>query len=521
MKIFAKEQIYEGDRLTAERQGISSTDLMERAGTQIFNWLHMRMQGAQVPVHVFCGIGNNGGDGLVVSRHLITHGYNVITYVVNCSDKRSKDFLINYDRVKTVTKNWPILLGCKEDFPTIGRDDVIVDAVFGIGLNRPADEWVKQLFMHFRASGAFTLSVDMPSGLYSDKVPEDENGVVWATHTLSFASPKMVFFLPDTARFTKQWEILDIGLDQEFLFTTQAEAEFIGKFEVMPIYRPRERFSHKGDYGHALIVGGSHGKIGAVVLSAKATLSIGAGLVTTYIPSCGYVILQTAVPEAMVITDPDETKLSKIDPDFEPTVVGLGIGMGTDKISSDALEEFLKKNKSPLVIDADGLNILSKKKSLLKLLPSQSILTPHPKELSRLIGEWKDDFEKIAKTKAFSKKYDALVVIKGANTLTIYKDRIFVNSSGNPGMATAGSGDVLTGMLTGLRSQGYDAISTAVFGVYLHGRAGDIAASELGYEAILASDINNYIGDAIIDLFKQPEPQPQEEQNKEEEKKEQ
>ncbi|NNL79799.1 MAG: NAD(P)H-hydrate dehydratase, partial [Flavobacteriaceae bacterium] len=187
----------------------------------------------------------------------------------------------------------------------------------------------------------------------------------------------------------------------------------------------------------------------------------------------------------------------------------------------DALEEFLKKNKSPLVIDADGLNILSKKKSLLKLLPSQSILTPHPKELSRLIGEWKDDFEKIAKTKAFSKKYDALVVIKGANTLTIYKDRIFVNSSGNPGMATAGSGDVLTGMLTGLRSQGYDAISTAVFGVYLHGRAGDIAASELGYEAILASDINNYIGDAIIDLFKQPEPQPQEEQNKEEEKKEQ
>lgn len=178
MKIFSKEQIYEGDKLTTKKQNISSADLMERAGSQIFNWMHMRMQGAQVPIHVFCGIGNNGGDGLVLSRHLITHGYNVITYVVNCSDKRSKDFLVNYDRIKNVTKDWPKLLKCESEFPEINRDDIIVDAVFGIGLNREADDWVKKLFQHFRASDAFTLSIDMPSGLYSDKVPEDENGVV-------------------------------------------------------------------------------------------------------------------------------------------------------------------------------------------------------------------------------------------------------------------------------------------------------------------------------------------------------
>ncbi|PTM01000.1 MAG: NAD(P)H-hydrate epimerase, partial [Bacteroidetes bacterium] len=183
MKIFAKEQIYEGDKVTADRQNISSTELMERAGTQIFNWLHARMQGAQVPIHVFCGIGNNGGDGLVIARHLVTHGYNVFTYVVNCSDKRSKDFLINYDRIKNVTKSWPTLLSCKEEFPTINQDDIIVDAVFGIGLNRPIDDWVKALFQHFKASKAFTLAIDMPSGLYADKSPEDENGVVWANHT--------------------------------------------------------------------------------------------------------------------------------------------------------------------------------------------------------------------------------------------------------------------------------------------------------------------------------------------------
>ena len=401
MKIFAKEQIYEGDKLTAERQNITSTELMERAGTQIFNWIHTRMQGAQVPIHVFCGIGNNGGDGLVVARHLETHGYNVITYVVNCSDKRSKDFLVNYDRIKNVTKNWPVLLTCKEDFPTINKDDIIVDAVFGIGLNRPVDDWVKGLFMHFRTSRAFTLAIDMPSGLYSDQVPTDEDAVVWANHTLSFASPKLVFFLPQTAKYTLQWEILDIGLDQEYLFTTQSEAELIGKYEVLPLYKPRQKFMHKGDFGHSLIIGGSYGKMGSVILSSQAALSIGAGLVTAFIPKSGYAILQTAIPEAMVITDVDETNVSAIQFDIEPTVIGVGIGLGTHDKTVKAFEAFLKKNKTPLVIDADGLNILSKKKTLLKLIPEFSVLTPHPKELERLLGTWKDDFDKLRRAKAF------------------------------------------------------------------------------------------------------------------------
>lgn len=515
MKIFSKEQIYEGDKLTAEKQNITSTELMERAGIQIFNWLHVRMQGAQVPIHVFCGIGNNGGDGLVVARHLIIHGYNVKTYIVNCSDKRSKDFLINYERIKETTKDWPAMLTCKGDFPQIYKDDIILDAVFGIGLNRPVDEWVAQLFMHFRASNAFTLSVDIPSGAFTDKVVENEDSVVWANHTLSFQSPKLIFFLPDTAKYSLQWEVLDIGIDREFLFKTETEVVLIGKHEVLPMYQPREKFVHKGTYGHALILGGSYGKIGATVLASRAVLASGAGLVTTFIPKCGYSILQTALPEAMVITDSSESIITDINFEIKPQVIGLGIGMGTDPETIAALEKFLKSNKVPLVLDADGLNIISKKKTLIKLLPKRSVLTPHPKELERLIGKWKDDFDKLKKVKAFSKKYDVIVVIKGANTITVYKDRYYVNTTGNPGLATAGTGDVLTGIITGMIAQGYDALQGTLFGVYLHGRSADIAIEDLGYQSLIASHVIDALGEAYIDLFKQPE-QPQAEQPKDE-----
>jgi hydroxyethylthiazole kinase-like uncharacterized protein yjeF len=509
MKIFSKKQIYEGDIITTKKQSISSTDLMERAGTQIFNWMHLRMQGAQVPIHVFCGIGNNGGDGLVLARHLILDGYNVNTYIINCSDKRSKDFLINYDRIKNITKKWPTLLSCKEDFPEIHQDDIIVDAVFGIGLNRPVDDWVKALFLHFRATKAYTLSIDIPSGLNTDKAVEDEDAVVWAGYTLSFVTPKLVFFLPETAKFTVQWEVLDIGLDQEFLFKTTTEAELIGKNEVLPMYMPRDKFSHKGQFGHALVIGGSYGKIGAVSLASKAVLSAGAGLVSAFIPKCGYVPLQSSFPEAMVITDLDDEKITSINFDIEPTVIGIGIGLGTEAKTIDAFEAFLKTNKTPLVIDADGINILAKKKTLLKLLPLQTVFTPHPKELERLIGKWKNDFDKLKKVKAFSKKYSAILVIKGANTITVFQDKLYINTTGNPGLATAGSGDVLTGIITGLISQGYSPLNASVFGVYLHGRSADIAVEQYGYQSLIASHVIDYLGEAYIDLFKQPE-QPQE-----------
>lgn len=508
MKIFTAEQIYTADKYTIEKQGIKSDQLMERAAEQIFNWMHQRMQGAPVKIHLFCGIGNNGGDGVALARHLQEHGYNIEVYVVNYSDKRSSDFLLNLERLKD-RKVWPAFLNDDSDFPEIGKDDIIVDAIFGIGLNRAPDDWVVNLMRYLNNSGAFKLSIDIPSGLYVDKQPDSLQGVVKADYVLSFQAPKLVFFLPGTGDFVKQWEILDIGLDEEFLMNTEVTFDYIGKPEILPLYIPREKFSHKGTYGHSLLIGGSYGKIGAVTLAAKSCLHVGSGLVTTYIPECGYTPLQTAVPEIMVVTNGDK-EIANISYDITPTVVGVGVGMGKGDKSVKAFSIFLKNYKGSLVVDADGLNILSENKALLKELPPLSVLTPHPKELERLLGKWDDDFDKLDKAKKFSKEYDCVLVIKGAHTITIYNGVGYINSTGNPGMATAGSGDVLMGLITGLIAQGYEPLNAAIFGVYHHGNAADIGVQKYSYQALTASRIINHIGDAFIKLFEQekiPEPQ--------------
>ncbi|MFH6604484.1 NAD(P)H-hydrate dehydratase [Maribacter algicola] len=513
MKLFTAEQIYAADKSTIAKQQITSDALMERAAEQIFNWIHSRMQGAPVKIHLFCGIGNNGGDGVALARHLKEHGYNIAVYVVNYSKKRSKDFLINLERLKD-RKVWPEFLEKGSKYPDIGRDDIIVDAIFGIGLNRTPDEWVKQLMEHLHVSEAFILSIDMPSGLFMDKVAEDSRGVVKSNYVLSFQVPKLVFFLPDTGIYVGQWEVLDIGLDPEYLMTTETDYELIGKQEVLPLYVPRQKFSHKGTYGHSLIIGGSYGKVGAAILASKAALVSGSGLVTAFVPKCGYVPFQTALPEAMVIADRNEAHLSNITFEIEPNVIGIGTGLGTEEETIRAFSDFLENNKTPIVIDADALNILSKNKALLEKLPKQAVLTPHPKELERLIGKWKDDFDKLKKVKSFSKKYDCVLVVKGAHTITVYDEKGYVNANGNPGMATAGSGDVLTGVITGLIAQGYEPLIASVFGVYLHGRAGDIAIENTGYQSLIASTIIDNMGRAYIDLFEIPEvPVPVEEKS--------
>ncbi len=510
MKIFSGKQIYEADSYTIQKQEISSDVLMERAATQIFNWIHLRMQGAPVKIHLFCGIGNNGGDGIALARHLQEHGYNIAVYVINYSKTRSKDFLSNLERLKE-RKVWPEFLESDCELPAIGRDDIIVDAIFGIGLNRAPDKWVVRLIAHLHSTEAFILSIDISSGMFTDKGVVDSKAVVKANFVLSFQAPKLVFFLPSTGIYSNQWEILDIGLDPEYLATTETDYELIGKNEVLPLYIPREKFTHKGTYGHVVVIGGSIGKIGAVHLASQSSLRTGSGLVSAYIPECGLLPLQTNLPEAMVVLDSGEQQLSNIDFAFEGKTVAIGVGMGKDPGTVKTFSEFLDRVNKPMVIDADALNILSEQKSLLKKLPKDSVLTPHPKELERLIGKWKDDFEKLKKAKTFSKKYNCIVIIKGAHTITIYAGVGYINMTGNPGMATAGSGDVLTGIIAGLMAQGYTPINAAIFGVYLHGRAGDIAVEATGYQALLASDICNAIGKAFIDLFKIPEGPPQEE----------
>ncbi len=513
MKLYNAKQIYKADQISIEKEEIVSDELMERAALQLFNWIHLRMHGAPVKIHLFCGIGNNGGDGIALARHLLDHGYNISVYVINYSEKRSKDFLINLERLKA-RKCWPSFMNSDDELPEIGKDDIIVDGIFGIGLNRTPDDWVAKIIQHLNKSEAFILSIDIPSGLFTDQGPENLEAIIKSNFVLSFQTPKLVFFLPQTGPFIEQWEVVDIGLDPEYLMATETEYELIGKNEVLRIYKPREKYAHKGTYGHALIIGGSYGKMGAVCLAASAALHSGSGLVTAYVPKIGYSILQTSLPEVMILTDSNEEMLESIKFDLEPTVVGIGVGMGTNDKTVAGFADFLNKNEKPLVLDADALNILSKNKALLKKIPENSILTPHPKELERLIGTWKDDFEKLDKVKKFTKKYNCIVVIKGAHTIVVQNDKGYVNTTGNPGMATAGSGDVLTGILTGLLAQGYIALNAAIFGVYLHGKAGDIAIESTGYQSLVASSLIKSIGSAYLDLFKMPE-QPESEESKE------
>lgn len=514
MKVFSAQQLYDADKLTVKKQEITAADLMERAGIQIFNWLHQRLKGAPIEVKIFCGIGNNGGDGLVVGRHLIEHGYNVTIYVVNCSDKRSKNFLINYDRIKNVTKKWPTLLRSEEDFPEISPDDIIIDAIFGIGLNRCPGGWVKKLIQYLNSTKAFKLAIDIPSGLYANAPLEDEEAVIKANHTLTFQAPKLAFFLPETALYVGSFDTLEIGLDLEFLKTTEPLAQLISKSEAQQFYKPRNKFDHKGTYGHTLVVAGSYGKTGAAVLATRAAFKIGAGMVTAFIPKCGYTVLQTAVPEAMVITDKENEFISKVEVEFNPSAVAVGMGIGKEKATKNALKSLFQNNNSPLVIDADAINLISENKDLLAVLPKNAVLTPHPGELKRLVGKWKNDYEKLEKVKAFSKKHNVIVVVKGAYTIAVLGDKFYINTTSNPGMGTAGSGDALSGVLAGLLSQGYDPLLASVFGMYLHGKAGDIAANKLGFESVMAGDIIDNLSEAYRDLFVREQTNEQEKPSK-------
>ncbi|EDM44109.1 hypothetical protein SCB49_10977 [unidentified eubacterium SCB49] len=508
MKVFSLDQLVEADKITAAKQAVSFNELMERSGTQIFNWFHQRLQGAPVPVHVFCGIGNNGGSGLVVSRLLIENGYNVNTYVVNYSDKRTKDFLVNYDRIKNVTKKWPLLMTSEDDFPTMSENDIVIDAMFGTGINRAPEGWVKKLIQYINVQPCFKLAVDVPSGMYADSAIDDIEAVVKVNHTLTFQSPKLAFFLPETGNFTGYYDVLDIGIDREFLMTNPGIATIISKANAQRMYKQRDKFSHKGTFGHTLIVAGAYGSMGAAILSTKGAFRIGAGKVTTLVPECGYTIMQTAVPEAMVLTNESANSLTDITYDFEPTAIAVGMGIGTQKDTVEALSSLFKKAKSSIVIDADAINCISENKALLKEIPEGAILTPHAGELERLVGSWENDYDKLEKVKAFSKKYKVVVVVKGANTITVFEDHLYINTSGNPGMATAGSGDVLSGAIAGLLSQGYDPLTAAIFGVYLHGSAGNIVSQAISYEGAMAGDIAGALGEAFIELFRKEEQAP-------------
>jgi len=509
MKILSAKQLYEADQITIKKGKITSIDLMERAATGCFQWIHNRLQGDSVPIQVFCGTGNNGGDGLVIARHLKQYGYNVNTYIINCSNKRSEEFLANYDRLKELGV-WPEMITCSSEFPVVSENEMVIDAIFGLGLSRSPEGVLKETIQLINNSNAYVLSIDFPSGLFADKPVTDKDAVIIPYHVLTFQTPKLAFILPENQNYVSSWEIIDIGLDTEYLNNVEANYHLTYKNNILPIYKYRERFSHKGDYGHSLIIGGSFGKIGAVSLASKAALTIGSGLVTAYVPKCAYQIIQTTLPEVMVEVDA-ENELQYFNSKINPTVIGVGPGMGTSSKTVKGFKKFLEENKVPLVVDADAINILSKNKGLLKLLPENSVLTPHPKEFERLVGKWKDDYEKLDKLLKLSKKHKIIIVLKGAYSAIAYQGKIYFNTTGNPALATAGIGDVLTGIITGLIAQQYTSFEATILGVYLHGKTADLAMQTKVYETFTASDCINFLSDAFIDLLKKNIPKVEEE----------
>lgn len=492
LKILDMEQVRALDAWTISHEPVKSIDLMERACKAFVNWFTIRFDTTQ-RVGIVCGTGNNGGDGLGIARLLAEQDYSVSVWVVR-GGKESPDFTTNLARLKTTiartdfSSGTGALTGC----------EVLIDAIFGSGLTRPAEALFAEAIQAVNQSRVVRVAVDIPSGLHADQ--HTDGPVVRADFTVTFQLPKLAFLLSENAAFVGEWRRVDIGLDKTFIRNAEASRFYMTRKEARRILRPRRKFGHKGDFGRALLIAGGLGKMGAAVLASRGALRAGIGLLTVHIPLMGNSILQSSVPEAMVSLDPAEALFTKC-PETEPfDVVGIGPGLGQSEQTVLALGEVLNEGK-PMVIDADALNLLSSHRELLHVVPPGSILTPHPKEFERLSGKWENDFDRLAKQLALARQLKSVVLVKGAHTaIATPEGDIIFNCTGNPGMATGGTGDVLTGVLTGLLAQGYSARDAAVLGVYLHGLAGDHAAQEKGVNALIAGDLVDFLPEAFKTL---------------------
>jgi ADP-dependent NAD(P)H-hydrate dehydratase / NAD(P)H-hydrate epimerase len=503
MKLLTLDQIRAWDTYTIEHEPITSIDLMERASTVFTNWF-TTLYDSEKTIYVFCGTGNNGGDGLAIARLLHQKFYNVKVFICHLSQSESNDFKTNIARLPLRSEILRGYLNENDTFPLIEKDAIIIDAMLGSGLSRPITGFWASFFEYLNESNNEIVSVDMPSGLFSDKTIKNTEGVaIEANHVFSFEIPKLSFFLPENQHFIQSFSYESIGLNKEFLENIHSNNIYTTFDFVKKIVKKRDKFSHKGSFGHALLVVGSFGMAGAAVLAARACMRSGVGVLTVHTPQCNRIILQTNVPEAMVRTDADEFAISQNNDSVIYEAIGIGSGIGKAGRTASALKIYLSKTTQPMVIDADALNLIADNPEMLLLIPKHSILTPHPKEFERLFGKTKDDFERLELLRNKAKSLKINILMKGAHTIVANTEGVcFFNSTGNAGMATAGSGDVLTGIITGLLAQGYEPSDAAILGVYLHGLAGDFAAEKVGQEALIASDIVENLGFAFKELTK-------------------
>ncbi len=488
MKILSARQIKACDIATVNA-GISSLNLMEKAAAKCVEWIESHFKSAQKFL-IFCGSGNNGGDGFAIARMLYEKGFDVEVFIDKDHLNFSPDAEANLRKIKHISG---IEIKDYDRFSKVNKEKtIIIDAIFGYGLNRKLTGKVKNIVEKLNEISLPKISVDIPTGLYADYLTESASTVFKADFTLTFKFYKRSFLHAETGKFCGEVTVLDIDLDKDFITNTSTDYFTIDEDLIRSIYKPRNEFSHKGTYGKSILVGGSYGKVGAVLMAAKSALKTGSGLTFTMAPKCGYEILQSQVPEAMFVNS-GENYIDTIEIQ-EKSVYGIGPGLGKENITKDALFDFLKSYSEPVVLDADALNILAENQKL-DLIPKHSVITPHPLEFERLFGKTQNSFERVELASAKALELNLFIILKDHHTAVITPEqKVFYNITGNSGMAKGGSGDVLTGIIISLISQKYDIEKACIFGVWLHGKAGDFAAAEFSKEAMLPTDLIDKIG---------------------------
>lgn len=499
MKIFTTAQIRELDKYTIEHEPIASLDLMERAARALTQVVVQEWTVA-TPIVIFAGPGNNGGDALAMARMLSEQNYQVSVYLFNISGHLSADCAANKQRLldTKLAKNF-VEVSTEFDPPVLDSNTLVIDGLFGSGLNKPLAGGFASLVKYINASPSKVVSIDVPSGLMTeDNAYNVRANIIRANMTLTLQHPKLSFLFPENQQFVGQLRVLDIKLSKEGIEKIEASFTMIEESDVRERLLIRSPFAHKGQMGTALMIAGCYGMAGAAVLATKACLRAGVGKVVVNSPRRNIPILQTAIPEAVVRSGSEETIFAETIDTDDYQAMGIGPGLGQSEQTAIALIAQLRRTQCPIVADADAINILGNHRAWLQQLPKEIILTPHPKELDRLEGHSADTYERITKACNLAERLKGYVILKGHYTAICCPDgHVMFNTTGNAGMATAGSGDVLTGILTGLLARGYKPQDACIVGVYLHGLAGDLAAKEIGEESLIAGDIIQYIGKAF------------------------
>ena len=490
MKILSCTQQREADAYTMEHQSILSINLIEKAAGLLTDAICKRWDKSHRVV-VFAGPGNNGCDALAVARMLFLKDYQVEVIFFNISRQPSQESLTNIHRLQECGCTNYIEITSEFNPPVLEEEDVVVDGLFGSGLNRPLEGGFASVVKYINASPAQVVAIDVPSGLMGeDNSMNVRQNIIKANVTLSIQFPKLAFMFAENEEYIGEWEVLNIGISPEY--SEQAETNFFltEEKDVRSLIKPRKKFAHKGNFGHALLIAGSYGMGGASVLAAQSCLRSGVGLLTVHAPVCNHQLLQISAPEAMVLDDVHELFFAEAEDLDNFQAVGIGPGLGQDEATAQAVIAQVSSCFLPMVLDADALNIFSSYRNHLTRIPRNSILTPHIKEFERLVGRCSNSYERLTKAKELAAYLQCYIVLKGAWTTTVTPEgNFYFNTNGNPGMATAGSGDVLTGILTSLLAQGYSAEAACKLGVFVHGKAGDLAAEKYGQISMKSSDI--------------------------------